>query len=85
MEKSPLTPDFVEFLRLLDAHEVEYLLIGGYAVEFHGHVRATADLDIWIKSELQNARKMTTVLKEFGSDLPEVKPEVFLNRLVQRK
>jgi hypothetical protein len=35
-------------LRLLDAHRVEYLLIGGYAVNYHGYPRATADMDIWI-------------------------------------
>ncbi|MCH8276580.1 MAG: hypothetical protein IIA50_03445 [Bacteroidetes bacterium] len=78
MEKSPLAPDFVEFLRLLDARNVDYLLIGGYAVGFHGHVRGTADLDIWIRPELQNAGKIVTVLKEFGFDLPEIKPQIFL-------
>lgn len=41
-----LTPDFKEFLRLLTDHQVEYLLIGGYAVGYHGYPRATADMDI---------------------------------------
>ncbi len=44
-----LPPDFKEFLRLLNAHQVEYLLIGGYAVGYYGYPRATADLDIWVK------------------------------------
>jgi hypothetical protein len=43
-----LPSDFKEFLRLLDAHRVEYLLIGGYAVNYHGYPRATTDMDIWI-------------------------------------
>jgi len=43
-----LPPDFKEFLRSLSAHKVEYLLIGGYAVNYHGYPRATADMDIWI-------------------------------------
>jgi hypothetical protein len=40
-----LPDDFSEFLRLLDVHGVEYLLVGGYAVGFHGYPRATQDLD----------------------------------------
>ena len=63
-----LPPDFKEFLRLLQAHEVEYLLIGGYAVAYHGYPRATQDLDIWIAIEPGNAARMTTVLREFGFD-----------------
>lgn len=43
-----LPNDFKEFLKLLRAHKVEYLLIGGYAVGYHGYPRATHDLDIWI-------------------------------------
>ena len=42
-----LPEDFKEFLRLLNAHQVKYLLIGGYAVAYHGYPRATADMDIW--------------------------------------
>jgi hypothetical protein len=40
-----LPPDFKEFLKLSNDHEVEYLLIGGYAVGFHGYPRATHDID----------------------------------------
>jgi hypothetical protein len=43
-----LPPDFKEFLRLLTARNVEYLLVGGYAVNCYGHPHATADMDIWI-------------------------------------
>ena len=41
-----LPKDFKDFLQLLNAHEAEYLLIGGYAVGYHGYPRATADMDI---------------------------------------
>ncbi len=41
-----LHPDFKDFLKLLNAHEVKYLLVGGYAVGFYGYPRATADMDI---------------------------------------
>ena len=73
-----LPSDFKEFLKLLNAHKVEYLLIGGYAVGFHGYPRATVDMDIWIAMNPANSQKIVTVLKEFGFDLPELSPELFL-------
>ena len=73
-----LPPDFKEFLKLLNAHQVEYLLIGGYAVGYHGYPRATADMDIWIAMQSVNAERIVAVLKEFGFDLPELSPELFL-------
>ena len=73
-----LPPDFKEFLKLLNAHQVEYLLIGGYAVGYHGYPRATVDMDIWIAMHEANANRIVAVLKEFGFDLPELSPELFL-------
>ena len=45
----PLPPDFKEFLQVLSHSAVEYLLVGGYAVAYHGYPRTTADIDIWIR------------------------------------
>jgi len=73
-----LSPDFKEFLKLLNAHQVEYLLIGGYAVGYHGYPRATVDMDIWIAMHPANAERIVAALKEFGFDLPELSPELFL-------
>ena len=73
-----LPPDFKEFLRLLNAHQVEYLLIGGYAVAYYGYPRATADMDIWIAIHPRNAESVVAALKEFGFDLPGVSPDLFL-------
>ena len=73
-----LPPDFKEFLRLLNAHRVEYLLIGGYAVAYHGYPRATADMDIWIAVHPRNAEKIVAALKELGFDLPGLSPDLFL-------
>ncbi len=70
--------DFKEFLQLLNSNEIEYLVIGGYAVGYHGYPRATGDMDIWIAINEKNALKMVEVLKAFGFDLPEVKKELFL-------
>jgi hypothetical protein len=73
-----IPPDFKEFLRLLNFHQVEYLLIGGYAVGYYGFVRATGDMDIWVKIDPANANKVVKALKEFGFAVPELSPELFL-------
>jgi len=74
-----LPPDFKEFLRLLADKRVEYLLIGGYAVAFHGFPRATADMDIWIRKNSDNAQRMVEVLLAFGFETPEISPALFLS------
>src|SRR5271165_581874 len=61
-----LPPDFKEFLRLLNSNDVEYLIVGGYAVNYYGYSRATADLDIWIAIDAGNADRVARVLREFG-------------------
>lgn len=61
-----LNKDFKEFVQLLNAREVRYLVVGGYAVAAHGHPRYTKDLDVWIDVNPENALKMETVLHEFG-------------------
>jgi len=61
-----LPPDFKELLRLLHSNHAEYLLIGGYAVNYYGYPRATADIDIWIAVSKENADRITSVLKAFG-------------------
>ena len=61
-----LSPDFKEFIELLNAHSVEYLIVGGYALAFHGHPRYTKDIDVWIAANPENAQKMLNVLKDFG-------------------
>jgi predicted nucleotidyltransferase len=61
-----LPPDFKEFLRLLNSNEVEYLIIGGYAVNYYGFPRATGDLDIWVAIHKENAQRLERVLREFG-------------------
>jgi len=59
-------PDFKELLELLNAHEVEYVLVGGYALAFHGAPRFTGDLDILVHPEAGNARRILRALDEFG-------------------
>lgn len=75
MAMIPLPPDFSEFLRLLNQREVKYLLVGGYAVGYHGYVRATADLDVWIRRDRENAARVVQVLEEFGFGVCELNSE----------
>lgn len=53
-----LDKDFKEFIELLNEQAVEYLIIGGYAVNFHGYPRYTKDIDIWIHSTSNNIGKL---------------------------
>jgi predicted nucleotidyltransferase len=76
----PIPRDFQDFLRLLNEGEVKYLVIGGYAVAYHGYVRYTGDLDIFVELSPENAQKLVTALREFGFDLPKVKPALFLRK-----
>jgi hypothetical protein len=56
-----------EFLELLSENHVEYLLVGGYAVGYHGFPRATADMDIWIATNEKNAGRMIATLETMMS------------------
>ena len=72
-----LPEDFKEFLRLLEANEVEYLLVGGYAVGYHGYPRPTGDIDFWISNTSENAEKVSHVLEAFGFASPDLSPLLF--------
>ena len=73
-----LPNDFKEFLKLLNVNNVEYLLIGGYAVGYYGYPRATADMDIWIAMNPANADRIVAALKEFGFNQPDLSVNLFL-------
>ena len=75
-----LPKDFKDFLQLLSKHNIRYLLIGGYAVGYHGYPRATADIDIWIEPIPTSARKIIQVLSEFGFDKNELSEDIFLQK-----
>jgi hypothetical protein len=75
-----LNRDFAEFLELLNKHQVEYMVVGGYALAFHGKPRQTGDLDIWIDKVKGNAAKMMSVIEEFGSGSLGIKEKDFLKK-----
>jgi hypothetical protein len=72
--KPNLNPHFLEFSKLLNAHEVRYLLIGGYAVGYHGWPRNTKDIDFWIASDPGNQARVISALREFA--FPELGDDV---------
>lgn len=61
-----LSKDFKEFVGLLNAHGVEYLIVGGYAMALHGRPRQTGDLDLWVQRSPVNARRLLKALERFG-------------------
>lgn len=74
-----LSKDFKEFIELLNGHNVRYLVVGGYAVAFHGYPRYTKDLDVWIELSPENADNVLKALEEFGFGSLGLKSEDFLN------
>jgi hypothetical protein len=61
-----LNNDFKEFAQLLNAHGVEYLIVGGYALMAHGHPRTTGDIDFWVNPTFENSVRLLKVLNAFG-------------------
>ena len=59
-------PDFRDLLELFNAHKVEYVIVGGYALAFHGAPRYTGDIDIFVKLTSENAQRILTALDELG-------------------
>ena len=61
-----MQPDFRELLALFNAHHVEYMIVGGYALAFHGAPRFTGDLDVLVKPDPENAHRILAALETFG-------------------
>jgi hypothetical protein len=72
-----LHQDFKEFIELLNANEVKYLVIGAFALGFHGHPRYTGDIDFWVRNDLSNAKKVFKSIKEFGFPMNKLKVKDF--------
>ncbi|MBC6606576.1 hypothetical protein H8B13_07085 [Hymenobacter sp. BT188] len=65
-QANQLTEEYKEFVELLNANEVEYLIVGAYAVARYGYVRATGDIDVWVKPTPENAQRVIITLQQFG-------------------
>ncbi len=77
MDTIQLPQAFSDILKLLNAHEARYLVIGGFAVAYHGFPRATGDIDIWIDTEGANPDRVHAAVAEFGFDMETLKPSDF--------
>lgn len=73
-----LNQDFREFVQSLNDSRVRYLLVGGYAVAFHGHPRYTKDMDVWIEMSPENAANIVKALDQFGFESLHLKESDFL-------
>ncbi|MCZ6623895.1 MAG: hypothetical protein O7B35_06640 [Deltaproteobacteria bacterium] len=68
-----LNPDYRDILSIFNEGGVDYLVVGAYALAAHGVLRATGDIDIWIRCEAGNARRVWRALVKFGAPLSELK------------
>ena len=72
--------DFLELLSAFNAHNVRYLIVGGYAVSFHAQPRVTKDIDILILPEAENAKAVYEALASFGAPLVGISVSDFSDR-----
>jgi len=70
-----MNPDFKDLLSALNAHEVEYLVVGAHALAAHGHIRATKDLEVWVRPSADNAERVLRALAEFGAPLQDLRAD----------
>jgi predicted nucleotidyltransferase len=73
-----LNEDFTDFLNALNEKNVEYVLVGGYAVIFHGYNRTTGDLDIWVNPTSENYFRLLKAFDKFGLPVFDMSEEKFL-------
>lgn len=72
-----LNPDFKDILSCLKNESVEYLIVGAYALAGYGYPRATGDIDIWVKNDTENARRVLKALSAFGAPVAELTVDDF--------
>ncbi|HBL16789.1 MAG TPA: hypothetical protein DD417_08575 [Elusimicrobia bacterium] len=59
-------PDFADFIAALNRNQVEYVIVGAYALAFFGAPRFTGDVDVWIRPTHANAKALLRAVEEFG-------------------
>ena len=77
--------DFRDFLALLNAHEVKFMIVGGYALAFHGAPRFIGEIDVFVKPDHDNAKRIIKALADFGFSSLDLTIDDFLdqNKVVQ--
>lgn len=71
--------DFKELLELFNEHKIEYMIVGAYALAYHGAPRFTGDIDIFVEPSPENAKKILLALSDFGFGSLNLKNEDFQN------
>jgi predicted nucleotidyltransferase len=74
-----INKDFKEFIALLNKNHVKYLVVGGYALAFHGYPRYTKDIDFWVWVDKKNAENIIKTLHDFGFSSLDIKEEDFMS------
>ncbi len=72
--------DFADLCSLLNANNVEFLIVGGYAVAFHGAPRFTGDLDVWVRPDAANLRHMLEAVRQFGFPAEGISEDYLLDK-----
>src|SRR5262245_61334334 len=67
-----LNPDFRDILSAFAEHEVDYMVVGAYALAYHGLPRATGDIDLWVRCSPENAERVWAALGAFGAPLGQI-------------
>lgn len=67
-----MSPDFRDLLAAFNDRSVEFMVVGAHALAAHGLVRATKDLDVWVRSSPENARRVMLALADFGAPLHDL-------------
>lgn len=74
-----LHEDFLDFIKALNANQVEYMVVGGYAVIIHGYPRTTGDLDVWVYKSGENYDRLVSALYDFQMPVFDMTRDNFLN------
>jgi hypothetical protein len=74
-----LQNNFLEFSQKLNEHKVKYLIVGGYAVVYHGYPRSTVDFDVFVERSNPNAKRLSKAIADFGFDPKEYSPDFLLS------
>lgn len=75
-----LNEDYKEMLQILLNNKVKFLIVGAYAMGFHGYPRATGDFDIWVENSLENSKNIYRSLSEFGAPLSKILEDTFTKK-----
>lgn len=73
-----LNQDFKDILSYLNDEQVDYIVVGAYALAAHGYLRATGDIDIWIRNTAVNAGRVISALRKFGAPTSDLSEADFL-------